>query len=65
MDETNLLTAFTEQLPNLLDYINHPSGLFGDMNIHFDNPLQSLTKQTLVPIILSKSLIMSLIGAVI
>ena len=39
----------TEQLPDI-DYINNLSGfvcLVGDMNIHFDNPLQSLTKQTL------------------
>ena len=43
-------SMFTEQLPNLLDYINSLPGhvcLVGDMNIHFDNPLQSLTKQTL------------------
>ena len=41
---------FTEQLPDLLDYINNLPGfvcLVGDMNIHFDNPLQSQTKQTL------------------
>ena len=41
---------FTEQLPDLLDYVNNPPGfdcLVGDMNIHFENPLQSLTKQTL------------------
>ena len=41
---------FTEQLPDLLDYVNSLLGfvcLVGDMNIHFDNPLQSLTKQTL------------------
>ena len=40
---------FTEQLPDLLDYVNNLPGfvcLVGDMNIHFDNPLQSLTKQT-------------------
>ena len=40
----------TEQLPDLLDYVNNLTGfvcLVGDMNIHFDNPLQSLTKQTL------------------
>ena len=39
---------FTEQLPDLLDYVNSLLGfvcLVGDMNIHFDNPLQSLTKQ--------------------
>ena len=43
-------TMFTEQLPYLLDYINNLPGrvcIVGDMNIHFDNPLQSLTKQTL------------------
>ena len=41
---------FTEQLPDLLKYINNLPGLVclvGDMNIHFDNPLQSLTKHTL------------------
>ena len=41
---------FTEQLPDLLDYVNNLPEflcLVGDMNIHFDNPLQSLTKQTL------------------
>ena len=41
---------FTEQLPNFLDYINSLPGfvcLVGEMNIDFDNPLQSLTKQTL------------------
>ena len=41
---------FIEQLPDLLDYVNNLPGfvcLVGDMNIHFDNPLQSLTKQTL------------------
>ena len=41
---------FTEQLSDLLDYIDSLPGfacLVGDMNIHFDNPLQSLTKQTL------------------
>ena len=41
---------FTEQLPDLLDYINNLPGfvcLVGDMNIHIDNPLQSLTKHTL------------------
>ena len=49
-DETILLTMFTEQLPDLLDYVNNLPGfvcLVDDMNIHFDNPLQSLTKQTL------------------
>ena len=43
-------SMFTEQLPDLLDYVNNLSGyvcLVGDMNIHFDNLLQSLTKQTL------------------
>ena len=41
---------FTEQLPDLLDYVSSLPGfvcLVGDMNIHFDNPLQSLTYQTL------------------
>ena len=41
---------FTEQLPNLLDYVNSLPGhvcLVGDMNIQFDNPLQSQTKPTL------------------
>ena len=40
----------TEQLPDFLDYVNSLPGfacLVGDMNIHFVNPLQSLTKQTL------------------
>ena len=43
-------SMFTEQLPDLLDYVNNLPGfvcLVGDMNIHFDNPLQSLAKQTL------------------
>ena len=34
---------FSEQLPDLLDYVNNLPGfacLVGDMNIHFDNPLQ-------------------------
>ena len=46
---------FTEQLPDLLDYVNNLPGfvcLVGDMNIHFDNPLQSLTKQTLTTLCL-------------
>ena len=39
----------TEQLPDLLDYINSQGSvcLIGDMDIHSDNPLQSLSKQTL------------------
>ena len=43
-------SMFTEQLPDFLDYVNDLPGfacLVGDMNIHFDNPLQSLTKHTL------------------
>ena len=43
-------SMFTEQLPDLLDYVSKLPGfvcLVGDMNIHFDNPLRSLTKQTL------------------
>ena len=42
-------TMFTEQLPDFLDYVDNLPGfvcLVGDMNIHFDNALQSLTKQT-------------------
>ena len=41
---------FTEQLPGLLECVNSLPGLVclvGDMNIHFDNSLQSLTKQTM------------------
>ena len=41
---------FTEQLPDLLDYVSNLPGfvcLVDDMNIHFYNPIQSLTKQTL------------------
>ena len=43
-------SMFTEQLHDLLDYVNNlPEFVFlvGDMNVYFDNPLQSLTKQTL------------------
>ena len=43
-------SMFIEQLTDLLDYVNNLPGfvcLVGDMNIHFDNPLQSLSKQTL------------------
>ena len=43
-------SMFTEQLPDLLDYVNSLPGfvcLVGDMNIHFDSPSQSLTKQNL------------------
>ena len=43
-------SMFTEQLPDFPDDVNSLRGfvcLVGDMNIHFDNPLQSLTKQTL------------------
>ena len=51
-NQRNNLTdsMFTEKLPDLLDYVNNLPGfvcLVGDMNVHFDNPLQSLTKQTL------------------
>ena len=41
---------FSVQLNDLLNYANNLPGfayLVGDMNTHFDNPLQSLTKQTL------------------
>ena len=44
-------SMFTEQLPDFLDYVNLLPGfvcLVGDMNMHFDYPLQSLTKQTLI-----------------
>ena len=43
-------SMFTEQLPDLFECVNNLPGfasLVGDMNIHIDNPLQSLTKQTL------------------
>ena len=43
-------TIFTEQMSNLLYYINNLPGLVflvGEMNIHFDNELQSLTLQTM------------------
>ena len=43
-------SMFTEQLPGLLDYVNNLPGfvcLVGDMTIHLNNPLQSLTKPTL------------------
>ena len=43
-------SMFAEQMPDLLDYVNNLTGfacLVGYMNIHFDNPLQSLAKQTL------------------
>ena len=49
-------SMFTEQLPDLLDYVNNLSGFVCpvvDMNIHFDNPLQSLTKRTLTTLILN------------
>ena len=48
-DKTTLLTMFTEQLPDLVYTNNLPElvCLVGDLNIHFDNPLQSLTKHTL------------------
>ena len=42
---------FTEQLPDLHDYVNDLPGfacLVGYMNIHIETPLQSLTKQTLI-----------------
>ena len=41
---------FTEKLPDFPVYINNIPVfvcVVGDMNIHFNNPLQSLTKQTL------------------
>ena len=54
--QSNLTDSMlTEQLPDLHDYANNLPGfvcLVGDMNIHFDNPLQSLTKQTLTTLCL-------------
>ena len=52
LNRRNNLTdsMFTEKLPDLLYYVSNLPGLVClvcDMNIHFDNPLQSLTKQTL------------------
>ena len=47
---------FTAQLHDLIDYVNNLPGfvyLVGDMNIHFDNPLQSLTKHTLTTLSLN------------
>ena len=47
---------FSEQLPDRLNFIDSLSGfvcLVGNMNIHFDNPLQSLTKQTLTTLCLN------------
>ena len=41
-DDAILLTMFTEQLPDFLDYVIKLPGfvcLVGNMNIHFDNPL--------------------------
>ena len=49
-------SMFTEQLPDLLNYVNNLPAfvcLVGDMNIHYDNPLQSLTKQTLTTLSLN------------
>ena len=51
-NQRNNLTdsMFTEQLPDVLDYVsNLPEFvcLVGDMNIHFDDPPQSLMKLTL------------------
>ena len=41
-------SMYTEQLSDLLDYVNNLTGyvcLVCDMNIHFDNALQSLTNR--------------------
>ena len=49
-------SMFTKQLPYLLDYVSNLPGfacLVGDMNIHFDNPLQSQTKHTLTTLSLN------------
>ena len=43
-------SMFTEQLPDLLDYVNNLPGfvcLVCDIDVHVDNPLLSLTKHTL------------------
>ena len=48
-------SMFSEQLPDLLDYVNNLPAftwLIGDMNIFFDNPLQSQTKMTLTTLCL-------------
>ena len=48
---------FTEQLPDLLDYVNSLPGfvcLVGDMNINLDSPLQSLSRHTLTTLSLHK-----------
>ena len=64
-------SMLTEQQPDLLDCVTNLPGIVypvGDMNIHFDNPLQSLTKQTLTTLSLCnlvKSLINQYTGAVI
>ena len=50
-------SMFTEQLPDLLDYVSNLPGfvrIVGDMNIHFVYPLQSLAKQTLTTLSLYK-----------
>ena len=57
-NQRNNLTdsMFTEQLPDLLDYVNNLPGfvfLVGDMNINIDNPLQSPTKKTLTTLSLN------------
>ena len=63
-------SMLSEQLPDL-GYIGNLPGfvcLVGDMNIHSDNPIQSLTKQTLTTLsflAMSKLLISQLIGVVI
>ena len=47
---------FSEQLPDFLDYVSNLPGfvcLAGDMNIHFYDPLQSQTKQTLTTLSLN------------
>ena len=48
-------SMFTEQLPDILYYVNNLQGfvcIVGDKNIHLNNPLQSLTKQTLTTLCL-------------
>ena len=50
-------SMFTEQLPDLLDYIDNLPGFVcpvGDMNINLDSPLQSLSRHTLTTLSLHK-----------
>ena len=45
-------SMFTEQLPDIHDYMNNLPGLVfivGDMSIHIDNPLQSIIRMDVAP----------------